>query len=396
MSWRARRAALCFVNAQVVDRGVTTLRVARGRVAAIGAAPQRGEVVIDLAGAYVYPGLVNAHDHLELNNFSRLKWRERYANASEWIADFQPRFKTDPDLLGPLAVPLEARLWIGGLKNLLSGVTTVAHHNPLHAALRRADFPVRVVQSYGFSHSLHMDGDAVASVYRRTPRDRPWIIHAAEGVDAAAAGELDRLAALGCLGANTLLVHGVGLTAEARARLAASGGGLVWCPASNLFMLGATAQVADLAAQGRVALGSDSRLSGAPDLLEELRCAAATGQVELATLYRMVTADAASLLRMADAGKLSVGSPADLLVLPPLAEGALTTLLAATRAEVGLVVLGGEPRYADQALGAAFTATGVSAAGVHVDGRPKLLSASLVQRLARLGVAEPGLVLREG
>ena len=81
---------------------------------------------------------------------------------------------------------------------------------------------MRVVQHYGWSHSLLVDGDeAVAGAYRRTPRDWPWIIHAAEGTDPDAASELGRLDDLGCLGANTVLVHGVGLRPEDRARLTA-------------------------------------------------------------------------------------------------------------------------------------------------------------------------------
>jgi hypothetical protein len=42
-------------------------------------------------------------------------------------------------------VPREERLLIGGVKNLLSGVTTVAHHDPLYSCLQEATFPVRVV-----------------------------------------------------------------------------------------------------------------------------------------------------------------------------------------------------------------------------------------------------------
>src|SRR5262249_40078078 len=158
------------------------------------------------------PGLINAHDHLELDNFPRLKWRDTYANARGWIADFQPRFKTEPALIAPMSVPLNDRLFIGALKNLLSGVTTVAHHNPLHHALRRSAYPVRVVQHYGWAHSLLIAGeDKVAASFRDTPLNRPWIIHLAEGTDAEAAQELSRLATLGCLQPNTLIVHGVGL-----------------------------------------------------------------------------------------------------------------------------------------------------------------------------------------
>jgi hypothetical protein len=164
-------AAVTYLNARVVGHAADTVRVARGRVAALGGRPQRGDAVVDLDGAFVLPGLINAHDHLELNNFPRLKWRERYANAREWIADFQPRFATDPQLLGPLAVPLPARLFQGGLKNLLSGATMVAHHNPAHYTFQRSDFPVRVAGRLRYSHSLGVDGAAtVAAEYRRTPR----------------------------------------------------------------------------------------------------------------------------------------------------------------------------------------------------------------------------------
>src|SRR5687768_5043659 len=88
-----------FVNAQVVTadgRLARTLRVRRGRIDGIDVAPDTGDEIIDLERSFVFPGLINAHDHLELNSQPRLKWRERYANASEWIADFQPRFNSDP------------------------------------------------------------------------------------------------------------------------------------------------------------------------------------------------------------------------------------------------------------------------------------------------------------
>ena len=83
---------LTFVNAQVVTpngRLAKTLRVKRGRIDGIDVAPDSGDHIIDLDRSFVLPGLINAHEHLELNSQPRLKWREKYANASEWIADFQ-------------------------------------------------------------------------------------------------------------------------------------------------------------------------------------------------------------------------------------------------------------------------------------------------------------------
>src|SRR6185312_1292747 len=119
--------------------------------------------------------------------------------------------------------PVEDRLFLGGLKNLLSGVTTVAHHDRLYPALMTGACPVRVVTDLGWSHSLYLDGDvAVQAAFRATPPDRPWIIHAAEGLNVAATAEFDRLDALGCLAPNTLIVHGIALDRARRTRLVES------------------------------------------------------------------------------------------------------------------------------------------------------------------------------
>ncbi len=238
-----------------------------------------------------------------------------------------------------------------------------------------------------------VDGDeAVARAQRNTPGDRPWIIHAAEGTDAEAAGELGHLEALGCLGANTVLVHGVGLRNDDRARLMARGGGLIWCPSSNLFMLGATAEVGVLAQGGRVALGSDSRLSGERDLLGELRCAAQTGQVGSAALLDMVTTRAADLLRLPFAGRLEPGAPADLIVLPARRTDPFENLLAAERSELLLVMIGGEALYGDPWLVPGLLGTHSEATAVIVDGSAKWLRHELAQRLWANGAQEPGLV----
>ena len=112
---------MTFVNAQIVlpeGRLARTLRVKRGRIDGIDVAPDKGDEVVDLDRSFVFAGLINAHDHLELNSQPRLKWREKYTNASEWIADFQPRFESDPALAVTIAETLDDRVWVGGLKNL--------------------------------------------------------------------------------------------------------------------------------------------------------------------------------------------------------------------------------------------------------------------------------------
>ena len=86
--------AVSFVNARVravrIDAPVATSIRFSSRVLSLGERPKPHDTVVDLGGAIVLPGLINAHDHLELNHYGRLKGRERYENASRWIADIRP------------------------------------------------------------------------------------------------------------------------------------------------------------------------------------------------------------------------------------------------------------------------------------------------------------------
>lgn len=386
--------ALTFVNATIVCEGrvARTLRIRNGRVDGIGVAPDRRDTVVDLDGSCVFPGLINAHDHLELNSQPRLKWRERYGNASEWIADFQPRFAADPDLAVTRPETLVDRLWVGGLKNLLAGVTTVCHHNPMHRTLRQR-FPVKVVTRFGFSHSLHIDGDAIVKSHRRTPAEWPWLIHAGEGIDTDAGGEVGRLQRLGCLTANTVLIHGVGFDPAARASVIDAGAGLVWCPSSNHFLFGVTADVRAFDDADRLALGSDSRLSGAGDLLDELRAAHATRQLSAEGLGRTVLSGAARLLRLADAGRMARGVPADLTIIKAIELDPYDTLMAANRTDVRLTMVDGRACVGEPALLSVFEATGVPALPATLDDTPRLLARWIGDHVRRMHLREPGLVV---
>lgn len=377
--------SMTFLNARFRDGRIGSLRVHESRIAALNAEPEPADVVVDLQGDRLLPGLINAHDHLQLNSLPEHETPKFYRHARDWIAEVDERRRTDPQFEAGVSVERNERLLMGGLKNLLSGVTTVAHHDPLYPLLTQAGFPISVVRDYGWSHSLYIDGEqAVAESYRATPAGWPWIVHTAEGQDAEAAAEFERLDALGCLGANTVLVHGIALDQTQRRRLAAVGGALVWCPSSNMRLFGRTAQVTDLLSQGRVALGTDSRLSGARDLLDELRLAAKLGGLDEDTLEGLVTDVGARILRVADRGVLRPGLRADLLVLP-----AQTRLRDATRSNVRLVMIGGVARYGDAEYVMRASAS-ADWTPVAADGVPKMLDESISKLLAHSSTSEPG------
>ncbi|MGC4081376.1 MAG: hypothetical protein QM736_04490 [Vicinamibacterales bacterium] len=123
--------AVTYVNARVMTPWgeARSIRVRR-RILTLDNPPKPGDHVVDLDGRFVLPGLINAHDHLELNHYGPLRPRERYGNAREWIADLAPMVKGNPTIVEKSRIALSDRLFVGGLKNLLAGVTTSRASQP--------------------------------------------------------------------------------------------------------------------------------------------------------------------------------------------------------------------------------------------------------------------------
>jgi cytosine/adenosine deaminase-related metal-dependent hydrolase len=353
---------------------------------------------LDLGDHVILPGLINAHDHLQLNCIPPLPHATPFANSYEWI-DAMSEHRRRPEVISAVSEPIGDRYWQGALKNLLAGTTTVAHHDPWNAVFDDADFPVSVLRDFGWSHSLGLGapssgtttyGPAVRDSFCATPPSQPWIIHLAEGLDEVASEELTRLDALGCLAANSVLVHGVGLTVGDIARIIERDASVVWCPASNVELFGRTLAPRPLHGAGRLALGTDSRLTGARDLLDELRIAAATSDLSPRELLALVTARAAAILRIDDRGGLEKGQRGDCVIIRA-SDDPHAALTGSSRRGIRAVVRNGLPAVADPDFAPWFAQCGIDTVAVKVDGAAKLLA----RRFARPGAIalEPGLEL---
>jgi cytosine/adenosine deaminase-related metal-dependent hydrolase/ubiquinone/menaquinone biosynthesis C-methylase UbiE len=330
----------------------TPLAVERGVIAAHRS--NSGSNAIDLTGYVVLPGLINAHDHLEFAlfpNLGRQPGEPPYANSTEWAHEIHHRHAAIIADHGQ--VPLEARVWWGAIRNLLCGVTTVCHHNRIHPELFHPRFPVRIVDQLGWGHSLAFEPH-LAERFRAADPDQPFMLHAGEGTDASSHAELAALDALGLLHPRTVLVHGLAFTPQDVALINRRGAALVLCPTSNRYLFARTPANSFIHSIHRVALGSDSPLTAAGDLLDEVRHLRVEQDLDPHTLFNLTTASPAALLQLRRGeGHILPGGRADLIavrdeVAPHRSPS--DTLAHLTPAEVELVMLGGQVQLASPAI----------------------------------------------
>lgn len=368
------------------------LTVSDGQIAALEAT---ADPVFDLRGLLAFPGLINAHDHLNGTWWPRVGPNRPYLNVYEWLADLDE----SPVRYDRQQNSVEDVYELGMYRNLLSGVTTIADHFwRINGAEFYTRHPIHVLYQYGRTwtpRELTRWGEDVPTEYGRAVREgQPYIIHLAEGIDAETATELDVLLDYGALGRNTMIVHGIALRPDDMRRMARAGASVCWCPESNLYLYGQTADIPALLRAGvNITLGTDSTLTGSLNLLDELRVARRSYAEQFGELppprwlVELVTTRAAYALMLDRRGRIAPGYEADLLLLPELANDPYSSLIEAHVEDIALLICRGVPVYGDEDYADLFERFSSNFSRVTVRGRPKLIAGDLHALIERISQA---------
>jgi cytosine/adenosine deaminase-related metal-dependent hydrolase len=187
--------------------------------------------------------------------------------------------------------------------------------------------------------------------FDHTPPNLPFVLHAAEGVDAKSAQEIYDLDRMQVLGDRTVLVHGLALNPKAVALLNRRRTALVICPTSNQFLFHSAPSSTLIRSLNTVVLGSDSPLTAAGDLLDEINFARTEIGLTPNSLYEMVTARSANVLRLRNGeGHIRTGAVADLIAVRDRALTPAETISQLTLDQVELVILAGRVQLASPVL----------------------------------------------
>lgn len=349
-----------LANADIVSgigiRKKSSVTVSGETLAEAGQGP-----IIDLKGeSYVYPALINVHDHMRGNYVPRVgppKGRF-YLNWSFWDADLKSsKVYEERANLG-----VETMYFLSAYKNLFSGVATVNDHFPHEINDPYIPFlPIRVIKEYALAHECSSYdlkwGKGVEIEHAQAVKnDWPFITHLEEGFDAEAQDGVGVLERLGCLTEHDLFIHCIGFSDEDIAKTAKAGASVSWCPASNLFMFNVTCKIRKLLKAGvNVAIGTDSTHTGSINLLAEMQFARAVYRrlygedLPAQTLFQMVTANPAKAFRIYDkTGTLEAGKRADVLILKARHDDPYENLAQAKMDDIEFLSIDGRPVYADE------------------------------------------------
>ena len=321
--------------------------LAPSREPASSSAPHPSAPSLNFDGALAFPGLINSHDHLDFNLFPALA-NKIYNNYTEWGADIHANNQSAIQPI--LKIPQPLRTQWGIYKNLLNGFTTVVNHGErldTSAALDTSAPPITVFQDCYCLHSVGFEPKWKWKLNYSPKTGQPIAIHVGEGTDTAATKEIDELIRWNLFHRPLIGIHGVAMTEQQAPAFHA----LVWCPASNYFLLNSTAPVDRLHPKVPILFGTDSTLTSGWNAWDHIRMARDLHLVPDTELLAMLTANPATAWALNDRGTLTPGKRADLVIARPKPGlKAMDAFFTLNPEDLLLVITAGEIKLFDPSL----------------------------------------------
>ncbi|HIN85639.1 MAG TPA: hypothetical protein EYN06_04080 [Myxococcales bacterium] len=333
--------------------------------------------VVD-TGGYIFPGMINLHNHTAYNTLPLWEAPKLYSNRYQWTTpksystyvNYPKKLLTDSNYYN---LTIETCKY-GEVKGLVGGDTGI-QGTPGYKGVM--DMLIRNVESKNFGQDkVYQRGLSISDTRWQVTVPKflakaaaggvdAWIVHLSEGVDEDPSHlEFATLKDLNMLDEWTVAIHATALDALDFAEMGDVGAKVVWSPISNMLLYGGTTRVdLAMAAGVSVSLATDWSPSGAKNLLGELKVAwelnshfaanmAGYTPFDEYTLAQMVTTNPAAALKWTQwVGSIEVGKYADIFVFDKASLPAGLTpyqaLIKTTVRDVKLVLVSGEPLYGD-------------------------------------------------
>jgi 5-methylthioadenosine/S-adenosylhomocysteine deaminase len=330
-----------------------------------------GATVITTTDTYIFPGFIDAHNHVAYNVLAKWSPPKVYANRGQWQSSAAYRaFKAPWDQLK--ASFLCEMIKYGEVKALLSGVTTIQGTAPDRVCF---DTLIRNVENRS---GLGLTADHIRTFILdissfRGPvdwsRTKSLVIHLAEGIDERSRREFQTLKQKGLLTRQTAIIHGTAFGQAEFREMADVGAKLIWSPKSNLALYQQTTKI-DLARHEgvEVSLGVDWNPTGSNHIFDELRTATEVNRSTFDTVIaedewiHMVTVNPARALAVEDRiGRLAERFKADITILRAQDGNPHRSLMKSHLQDVEMVWVGGNLLYGNDDVVAAVKPTGCEA-----------------------------------
>ena len=337
-----------------------------------------GATIFTITNAYIFPGFIDAHNHVAYNFLPKWTLPKLYQRRAQWQATQSYKdFKKPYDELKKKGLTCEI-IKYGEIKALISGVTTIQGTSPgsscIRVLIRNAENQNKLGLKSSHIRTYILDISSFEGTIDWNVT-KSFVVHLAEGLDTddRSRNEFNILKQKGLFTGQTAIIHGTAFREAEFKEMAQVGAKLIWSPQSNLVLYGKTTNIRLALQQGvLVSLGVDWNPSGSDNIFDELRVAAQVNESQFdnaiadSDWIKMITVNPSKALALdSEIGKLAQGLKADITVLQSKNSDPHQSLLNTHLQDVQMVWVGGNLLYGNKTVVEKVKPTQCEALTVH-------------------------------